>query len=104
MQGSTFPLTGSTIIVLACLIPGLGSPATAIAAAIYYLIYMQLEAYLLTPRIMNRVVSVPGSLVVIGALAGGTLLGLLGALISIPVTAMVLMIVKQVWVPRQELH
>jgi len=40
--------------------------------------------------------------VVIGALAGGTLLGLLGALISIPVTAMVLMIIKQVWVPRQD--
>ncbi len=78
------------------------SPTAAIIAAVYYLIYMQLEAYLLTPKIMNRVVSVPGALVVIGALAGGTLLGLLGALISIPVTAMILMIVKQVWVPRQE--
>jgi predicted PurR-regulated permease PerM len=71
-------------------------------AAVYYLIYMQIESYLLTPRVMNRVVSVPGALVVIGALAGGTLLGLLGALISIPVTAMVLMIIKQVWVPRQD--
>ena len=38
-------LTGSTIIVLTCLIPGLGSPTTALIAAIYYLIYMQIEAY-----------------------------------------------------------
>ena len=69
---------------------------------IYYLIYMQIEAYVLTPRIMGRIVKVPGAFVVIGALTGGTLLGLLGALIAIPVTASAIMIVKQVWVPRQE--
>ncbi len=55
-------LTGSTLIVLACLIPGVGSPATAIAAGVYYLIYMQIEAYVISPRIMSRAVSVPGSL------------------------------------------
>ncbi|XPP26597.1 MAG: AI-2E family transporter [Leucobacter sp.] len=99
------PLFGSVLAtVLVALVALFESPTAAIIAAIYYLIYMQVEAYLLTPRIMNRVVSVPGALVVIGALAGGTLLGLLGALISIPVTAMVLMIIKQVWVPRQELN
>lgn len=99
------PLIGSvSATVLVTLVSLFDSPQTAIIAAIYYLIYMQLEAYLLTPRVMNRVVSVPGSLVVIGALTGGTLLGLLGALIAIPVTAMVLMIVKQVWIPRQELR
>ncbi|PRI10594.1 AI-2E family transporter [Leucobacter massiliensis] len=99
------PLIGSVAAtVLVTVVALFDSPTTAIIAAIYYLIYMQIESYLLTPRVMNRVVSVPGALVVIGALAGGTLLGLLGALISIPVTAMVLMIIKQVWVPRQELR
>lgn len=98
------PLIGSLLAtVLVAAVALFNSPTAAIIAAVYYLIYMQIEAYVLTPRIMNRVVSVPGSLVVIGALAGGTLLGLLGALIAIPVTAMVLMIIKQVWVPRQEL-
>ena len=53
-------LTGSVIIVLVCLIPGLGSPLTALVAAIYYLIYMQVEAYVLSPRIMNRAVEGPG--------------------------------------------
>lgn len=93
-------LTGSTIIVLACLIPGLGSPATAIAAAIYYLIYMQIEAYVISPRIMSRAVSVPGAVVVVAALAGGSLLGLLGALIAIPVAASILIIYRQVLIPR----
>jgi predicted PurR-regulated permease PerM len=94
-------LTGSTIIVLICLIPGLGSPATALAAAIYYIIYLQLEAYVISPRIMNRAVSVPGAVVVIAALAGGSLLGLLGALIAIPAAASILIIYRQVVIPRQ---
>jgi len=95
-------LSGSVIIVLMCLIPGIGSSVpTAIAAAVYYLIYMQVEAYVLSPNIMNRAVSVPGSIVVIAALAGGSLLGVLGALIAIPVAAAALMIIKQVVIPRQ---
>ncbi|MDQ1178082.1 putative PurR-regulated permease PerM [Microbacterium sp. SORGH_AS 421] len=95
-------LTGSTIIVLTCLIPGLGTPTWAIvAAAIYYLVYMQIEAYVISPRIMNRAVSVPGSVVVISALAGGALLNLLGALIAIPVAASILIIYREVIIPRQ---
>ena len=94
-------LSGSVIIVLLCLIPGIGSPATAITAAVYYLIYMQVEAYILSPNIMNRAVQVPGAVVVIAALAGGTLLGVLGALIAIPVAASFLLIIKQVVVPIQ---
>jgi predicted PurR-regulated permease PerM len=44
---------------------------------------------------------VPGAVVVIAALAGGALLGILGALIAIPVAASVLLIIDQVVVPRQ---
>ena len=94
-------LTGSIIITLTCLIPSLGSPLTAIVAGIYYLIYMQIEAYVLSPNIMRRAVSVPGAVVVIAALAGGSLLGLLGALIAIPTAAAILLIIKQVVIPRQ---
>lgn len=102
--GSMIPLvgtiSGSTVIVLTCLVPGLGSPGTALAAAIYYVIYMQIEAYVLSPRIMSRAVSVPGGVVVVAALAGGALLGLLGALIAIPVAASILIIYRQVVIPR----
>lgn len=94
------PLLGNTIATIVVLF--FGSPSTALILGIYFLIYMQIEAYFFTPRVMNRAVSVPGSLVVIGAMAGGTLLGLLGALIAIPVTAMILIIIKQVWMPAQD--
>ncbi len=94
-------LTGSAIIILVCLTPGLGSPLTALVALIWYAVYMQVEAYVLAPRIMNRAVSVPGAVVVIAALASGSLLGLLGALIAIPVAASILIIYRQVIIPRQ---
>ena len=92
-------LTGAIIISLVSLA---ASPETGLAAAIYYLIYMQLEAYVLSPRIMNRAVSVPGALVVIAAVAGGTLGGVLGALVAIPVAASLIIIVEKVVFPRQD--
>ena len=97
------PLIGPvTYWIIASLIALLTDPLLALIFALLYLIYMQFEAYLLTPRIMNKAIAVPGALVIIGALIGGTLLGLLGALVSIPVTAAILLIIKQVHVPRQD--
>ena len=92
-------ITGSTIICLLVLLFN-GWP-DVIWPILYYLAYMQVEAYLISPNIMNRAVKVPGAVVVIAALAGGTLLGVLGALVAIPVAAAVLLIIKQVVVPRQ---
>ncbi|HKT58067.1 MAG TPA: AI-2E family transporter [Microbacterium sp.] len=97
------PLVGSVLYwALASVVALFSNPLMALVFAIIYLIYMQIEAYVLTPRVMNKTISVPGSLVVIGALVGGTLLGLLGALVAIPVTASVLLIIKQIVIPRQD--
>jgi predicted PurR-regulated permease PerM len=71
--------------------------------AAYYLVYQQVENYVIVPRVMNRTVAVPGAVTVIAALAGGTLLGILGALIAIPVAAGLLLIYNEVLLPRQEL-
>jgi len=101
--GSLVPLVGTLtaaiIISLVCLA---ASPLTALVAAIYYLVYMQVEAYVLSPRIMSRAVAVPGALVVIAAIAGGTLGGVLGALVAIPVAASLIIIVEKVVFPRQD--
>ena len=101
--GSLIPLVGtitaSIVITLGVLLFD-GTP-TVFWVAGYYLVYMQVEAYVLNPRIMTRAVQVPGVVVVIAALAGGTLLGILGALVAIPVAASIQLIVKQVVVPRQ---
>ncbi|WP_167133467.1 AI-2E family transporter [Paramicrobacterium chengjingii] len=97
------PLVGSVLFwAIGSILALFADPVDALIFAVAYLVYMQLEAYMLTPRVMNRAVSIPGSLVVIGALVGGTLLGLLGALIAVPVTASILLIIKQIWIPQQD--
>lgn len=97
------PLVGSVLFwAIGSAIALFADPWHALFFAIIYLVYMQVEAYFLTPRVMNKAVSVPGALVVIGALAGGTLLGLLGALVAVPVTASILIIINQVLLPRQD--
>jgi predicted PurR-regulated permease PerM len=101
--GSLIPLVGtisaSTVIVL--LVWAFNGTPTVFWVAGYYLIYMGVEAYIISPRIMKQAVQVPGVVVVIAALAGGTLLGVLGALVAIPVAAAILLIIKQVVIPRQ---
>nr|WP_307805212.1 AI-2E family transporter [Microbacterium sp. BLY] len=101
--GSMIPLVGtlsaSILISLICLFE---SPTTALIAIIYYLVYMQIEAYVLSPRIMNKAVAVPGALVVIAAVAGGALGGILGALVAIPVAASIIIIVQKVVFPNQD--
>ena len=78
------------------------SPVSALIFAVMMFAYMQLEAYVFTPKVMNKAVDIPGSLVLIGAMVGGSLLGLLGALVAVPVTASLLMIFKEIHIPRQD--
>jgi predicted PurR-regulated permease PerM len=101
--GSMIPLVGtlsaSIVNSALCLFV---SPVTALFAIGYYLIYMQIEAYVLSPRIMNKAVAVPGALVVIAAFGGGALGGILGALVAIPVAASIIIIVQKVVFPSQD--
>jgi predicted PurR-regulated permease PerM len=97
------PLVGSVLATILTVLIGLtNSPGTAIAIGIYYLVYMQIEAYVLTPRVMGKVLAVPVTLVIVGALVGGALLGLTGALVAMPITTAVLLIVRRVIVPLQD--
>ncbi|MBG6237379.1 putative PurR-regulated permease PerM [Mycetocola sp. CAN_C7] len=96
------PLIGSVInLAIITVVSLFTSPTTALIVFLVMLVYVQVEAYVLTPRIVGKAINIPGSLVLIGALIGGTLLGLLGALIACPTTASVLLILKKVVVPAQ---
>jgi predicted PurR-regulated permease PerM len=101
---STIPLVGtiSASVIISLLVLLLDGPQTALPVAIWYLLYMQLEAYVISPQIMNRAVKVPGVVVVLAALIGGTLLGILGALVAIPVAAAIQLILKEVVIPKQD--
>jgi putative heme transporter len=95
------PVLGTAIIVLATLTV---SPLGALVAALVMLIYMQVEAYVLSPRVMAKAVAVPGALVIVAAVGGAALGGVLGALVAIPVVAAGILIFQQVVRPRQELR
>ena len=97
------PMVGSVLFwLLATSVTFFTSWWAGLLFAAIYFAYMQVEAYVMTPRVMTKAVDIPGSLVLIGAMVGGTLLGLLGALVAVPVTASLLMIVNRVFVPRQD--
>lgn len=96
------PLIGTVLTtVLMTVVSLFVSPTAALIVFIAMLIYMQVEAYILTPRVMGKAVQVPGTIVLISALAGGTLLGLLGALVAIPISAGILLILREIVIPRQ---
>ena len=73
-----------------------------VACLVFYVVYQQVENYLIYPRVMQRSVDVPGQVIVIAALLGAALLGVVGALLAIPTAAAVLLLVRELWLPRQD--
>jgi predicted PurR-regulated permease PerM len=99
------PLVGGLIAaVVVTLISLTAGWQTAVAYAICYFAYLQFEAYFISPRIMQKAVAVPGAVAVISVIAGGSLLGVLGALIAIPTAAAVMLLVKEIFIVRQDKH
>ena len=101
---SMIPLVGtlSASVLITALVALLDDPQKALWIAGYYLVYMQVEAYAISPQVMKRAVKVPPVAVVLAALIGGTLLGILGALVAVPVAAAIQLIIREVVIPRQE--
>jgi predicted PurR-regulated permease PerM len=73
-----------------------------LACVIFYVIYQQVENYVIYPRVMSKSVDVPGAATVIAALVGAALFGVVGALLAIPTAASILMLTREVWVRRQD--
>jgi predicted PurR-regulated permease PerM len=96
------PMVGSTIAGVAVSLVALtkGLPV-GIATAAFYIVYRFLEDYLLNPRVMKHTVKISPGLTIIATLIGGTLLGLIGALIAIPVAATIHLLLEEVALPRQ---
>ncbi len=100
---SLIPVVGS--VVSAVLITAIAltvSPTVALVSLAYYLAYQQLEAYVIYPRIMARSVEVPGAVTVIAALVGGSLMGVIGAVLAVPVAAALLLLHREVLLKRQD--
>ncbi len=97
------PMIGATIgAVIVTAIGFATDPTIGIACIVFYLIYQQLENYVIYPRVMSKSVDIPGAVTVIAALVGAALLGVVGALLAIPTAAAILMLTREVFVRRQE--
>ncbi len=95
------PIIGSTIGgVIVSLIALSVSLPIAIATAAFYIFYRFLEDYLLTPRIMVRTVAVPGLVTVVATVLGAAILGIIGALVAIPIAAAVKLLLEEVAKPH----
>ncbi len=94
------PLIGGiTNIVVVSLIGLSVSPTTSLICLVFCILYQQFDTYFTQPRLMARQVKVPGALVVVAALAGGTTLGIPGAVMAVPVAAALLLVYREVILP-----
>lgn len=97
------PLVGATIGAIGVtgvalfhgVVPGLATGA-------FYVAYQQFENYVLQPRVMKRTVDVAPVVTIVAALLGAALLGMIGALIAVPLAAAVQLLLTEVVFPRQD--
>lgn len=96
------PMVGSTIagVIVSLVALSKGLPI-GIATACFYIAYRFLEDYLLNPRVMKHTVKVTPGLTIIATLIGGSLLGIIGALIAVPIAATIQLLLQEVVFPRQ---
>jgi predicted PurR-regulated permease PerM len=88
---------GSGIVTIIALTQSI---AVGVIAFVAYVVYVQIENYVVTPRIMKRTLAVPGAVTIISALIGSSLLGLVGGLLAVPVAASIILILDEVVIPR----
>jgi predicted PurR-regulated permease PerM len=97
------PVVGSTVggavVTLVALTVSL---PVAIGTLIFYIAYRLAEDYLIVPRIMGRTVQVPAIVSLVAVLIGGVLLGIIGALVAIPVAAAVRLLLNEILITRQD--
>jgi predicted PurR-regulated permease PerM len=113
--GLPSPIAIGMFVLVAALIPLIGhfigagiftlialsqSLVIGVVAFVAYVVYVQVENYVFTPRIMKRTLSVPGAVTIIAALIGSSLLGLVGGLLAVPIAASIILILDEVVIPR----
>jgi predicted PurR-regulated permease PerM len=97
------PLVGATIgAVIVTAVALFTSVQAAVVCIVFYLVYQQVENYVIYPRVMKRSVDVSPAATVVAVLIGGSLLGVLGALLAIPLAAAVQLVLAEVVEPRQD--
>jgi predicted PurR-regulated permease PerM len=95
------PIIGPlTSFSLSAVVAALDSPGKLLAVVIFYIAYQQLESAFLTPRIMKSTVDLPALAVIIALALGGSLAGILGALIAVPSAALAAVFIDEYLVKK----
>jgi predicted PurR-regulated permease PerM len=91
------PLVGATLgaVVVGVVTLFVDFPTTTLIWTIFAIAYQQFENYVVQPRIQSRAVALDPFLVVVAALFGGALLGVVGALLAIPAAAAIQIAVRE---------
>lgn len=76
------------------------SPVIGITMIIFFLVYQQIENFLITPNVMKKAVDLSPSSVLIATLIGGDLAGIVGILLALPTTAVLKVLVTDIWYPN----
>jgi len=98
--GELIPIAGPLLAAIPALAVALTvSPTLALGVAIFYIAQQQVESHVLVPRIMERQVGVNAAVVIIALLLGGSLLGVVGAIMAVP-TATILLVVFEELAPE----
>jgi predicted PurR-regulated permease PerM len=80
----------------------LESVPAGITVIVFFVLYEVAARLLFIPRLLDRSLRVSPAAAVVGALAGYTVFGVIGFLISIPLVAVITLILREVLLPRQE--
>jgi predicted PurR-regulated permease PerM len=97
------PTVGATLGALVVVIVALlDSVFGGIATAIWFIAYQQIENYVIAPRVMKKAVDVSPAAVIISVLIGGALAGFAGALLALPVAAVIKVLVREFWLEDRE--
>ena len=98
--GEMIPIVGPLISAVPAVAVGFTvSPAMGAGVALFFFIQQQVENHLLVPKVMERQVGVSAVVVIIALLIGGSLLGIVGAILAVP-TAAILQVLIQELVPE----
>ena len=92
-------VTGAGVVTLIGLATSLH---TGVIILIFYLIYEPIEGYVIYPRVMRSTVDIPEIVTIIAVLLGGSLGGIVGALLALPLAAAALLVVREVFVRGQD--
>jgi predicted PurR-regulated permease PerM len=95
------PIVGSTLAgIVVALVALTVSVPVSLATVVFFIALRLVEDYLLVPRIIGRTVQVPPLVTVVAVLLGGALLGIVGALLAIPIAAAVLLLARETLFPQ----